>query len=404
MGNINIEQFLNYKKIKDVKGLITEKQLYEINKVFFYYDSQTIKNRLTNIRDFIINGVETHWLGRLRIITRKLKNDIISEYSCKIRYGDNWELKRNELKDKVRMDKNNFINKYGEEEGTRRWEERNKKTISYGLNPAIMRYGEEEGTRRWEDTLRRKINTMLETKKIRPYRNGRTLPEYQQRFGIETGFKLWDERNKRQSNQLSLSGFIEKYGEEVGKKQWEEYTKSMCKTTLKSFIERHGDELGKKRYEIFINRIKYTNSEKYYIEKYGEVDGKIKYKEFFLSKISQFKDKYSKVSQDLFWNIYDGIVEKDNEKCYFYELNSEYTFFVWNNDIKIINVDFKMGNKIIEFDGDYWHSKEEQIKIDKMRDDYLIKKGYIVKRVKEKEYKLNKECVINECLKFLNNK
>lgn len=197
---------------------------------------------------------------------------------------------------------------------------------------------------------------------------------------------------------------MKKYGKEAGEKQWEEYTKSMCKTTLKSFIERHGDELGKKRYEIFINRIKYTNSEKYYIEKYGEVDGKIKYKELVLSKMAQFKDKYSKVSQDLFWNIYDGIIEKDNEKCYFYELNDEYTFFVWNNDIKIINVDFKMGNKIIEFDGDYLHSKEEQIKIDKMRDDYLIKKGYIVKRVKEKEYKLNKECVINECLKFLNNK
>ena len=112
MGKIKMEQFLKYKKIKDIKDLITEHQYNEINKLFYYYDTITIKNRLTNIRDFILNGVDSNWLGRLRIITNKLKNDVISEYSCKIRYGNNWEQKQNVLKEKVKMDKNNFIKKY----------------------------------------------------------------------------------------------------------------------------------------------------------------------------------------------------------------------------------------------------------------------------------------------------
>ena len=400
MGKIKMEQFLKYKKIKDIKDLITEHQYNEINKLFYYYDTITIKNRLTNIRDFILNGVDSNWLGRLRIITNKLKNDVISEYSCKIRYGNNWEQKQNVLKEKVKMDKNNFIKKYGEDEGKKRWEDRNKKVVSYGLEPAIKRYGEEEGKKRWEKTLKTKIQTMSERKKIRPYRNGRTLTEYQIKYGVEEGYKKWEDRNKRQKYNLSLQGFIDKYGEVDGKMKWDDFVKNMSKTGLDSFIKRYGKQNGKKRYDVYINIMKYVTSKEYFIEKFGEIDGEIRYKELMLKKISYFKDKYSKISQDLFWNIFEQLEDKN---CYFYELNNEYTFFVHKDNIIIIRVDFKMGNKIIEFDGDYWHSKPEQIKKDTLRDEYLTNKGYLIKRVKEKSYMLNKQMVINECLEFLKN-
>lgn len=401
MEDLTIEKIINYKKIIDVKHMITEKQYNQLGNVVKYYNVKTIRNRLTNIREFIINGVDAHWVGRLRVIVNKLKNDVISEYACKIRYGDNWSLKQNSLKDKVRMDKNNFIKKYGEVEGVKRWEDRNTKIKSYGLEYAIQRYGVDEGTKRWEKTLAQKIQTMADRKKIRPYRNGRTLPEYQEKYGITEGFKLWDERNKRQSYRNSLKGFIDKYGEIEGKLKWDEYRASMCLTTLDAFITRHGEKIGKERYDSFIEKIRYTGTVEYYIEKYGEIEGVIKHKEYLLSKISQFKDKYSKISQDLFWNIYTRLTP--NNKCYFYELNKEFTFYVFEKNMTIINVDFKLGNKIIEFDGDYWHSKPEQIEKDKMRDDFLIKKDYIVKRVKECDYRKNKEVVINECLKFLKN-
>jgi hypothetical protein len=398
---LTIEQIISYKKIIDIKQMITKKQYEQLEKVAEYYNVKTIKNRLTNIREFILNNVEDHWLGRIRIITNKLKNDVISEYACKIRYGNNWELKQNNLKTKVRMDKDNFIKKYGEEEGTLRWQERNLKVKSYGLKYAIARYGKEEGKKRWEKTLNQKIQTMSERKKIRPYRNGRTLAEYQERYGVTHGYKLWDERNKRQSYRNSIQGFIDKYGEIDGKLKWEEYRKSMALTTLESFVKRYGETLGKERYDSFIQKIKYSATIDYYIEKYGEIDGLTKYKENKLSKIYQFQNKYSKISQDLFWSIYPKLTT--NEGCYFYELNTEYTFYVWEDNMTIINVDFKLGNKIIEFDGDYWHSKPEQIKKDKQRDDYLRKKGYIILRIRESDYRNDKNKIINECLNFLKN-
>lgn len=403
MGKISMNQFLKYKKIKDVKDMITEKQYVEINKLFNYYDTNTIKNRLQSIRGFIINQVETNWLGRLKIITSKLKNDVISEYACKVRYGDNWKKKQDILKDKVKMNKNNFIVKYGEEVGLQKWEERNKKVVSYGLNPAILRYGYKEGKKRWEKTLKQKIETMSETKKIRPYRNGRTLPEYQQKYGVEIGYKKWVERNKKQSHRFSLHFFLEKYGEDVGTQEWEKYCNSMSKTTEEAFIKRYGDILGKDRYCKFIERMSYIQTEDYYVEKHGEKFGPIKYQEIIMSKISSFKDKYSKVSQDLFWNIYEKLPNDYRKNCYFYELNNEYCFYVWEDKINLISVDFKLGNKIIEFDGDYWHSTDKQKKIDIIRDDILNKKGYIIKRIKENEYRLNKVKIVNDCLEFLKN-
>jgi hypothetical protein len=401
MGKLTLNKILNYKKIKDIKNQVTEKQILELNSVIEKYDTYTIKNRLTNIRDFILCNVEDDWLNRLDIIVNKLGNDCISEYSCKIRYGEKWEEKRNNLIEKVKVDKNFFISKYGLEKGEEKWKERNSKLVSYGLNAAVKRYGLEEGKKRWEKTLSQKIESMKESKKIRPYRNGRTLSEYQNRYGVELGYKKWKERNIKQSIRFSKQYYIDKYGDEQGQVLWNEYCVKMNKTTLDSFIERYGEKIGVERYDLFINKIKEKNKESFFIEKYGEENGKVKYKEFITKKISNFKDKYSKISQDLFWNIYKEL--KQSQNCYFYELNHEYVFYVWNNDMTIINVDFRMDDKIIEFDGDFWHSSEKQIDIDKKRDYFLISKGYKIKRVKEKEYRKDKNKIINECIKFLKN-
>ena len=113
-------------------------------------------------------GVDNHWLGRIKIIRTKLKNDTISEYACKVRYGDKWYEKQSELKNKVKITFNNLKNKYGETIATEKWEEikRNRKT--YGKQIMIDKYGEEEGILRWEKALSSKINTMHERKKIKP--------------------------------------------------------------------------------------------------------------------------------------------------------------------------------------------------------------------------------------------
>lgn len=398
MGKLTVDRILNYKKLRDVRDMITQSQINEIDKLSRFYDTNTIKNRLTNIRDFILCGVDDHWLGRLRIIQSKLKNDVLSEYSNKIRYGDMWNQKREVLKDKVKMDKNKFIELYGYDEGIRRWELRNSKVVSYGLEPAIKRYGRVEGLKRWNTTLKQKISTMSERKKIRPYRNGRTLSEYQNRYGVENGFKLWYQRNKRQSFRFSKNYYIDTYGDDYGLKKWEEYCQSMVRTTKQSFIDRYGETKGIKRYEKFVSRLSYTQSLDYYIERYGD-EGEDKYRQYVLSKINEFPSKTSKISQKMFWEIYENL--ENTEMVFFYELNDEYTFYVWESGMTIISVDFKCGNKIIEFDGDYWHSKEHQKCIDVKRDKFLKSKGYDILRISESDYYNNPDGVINKCLKFL---
>lgn len=395
MAIITYERFITYKKIKDLVHLINDKQKTQIEKLSDVYDTQSIKNRLDSIRQFILCGVDEHWLGRLRLIQRKLKTDAISVYACKVRYGDKWNVKRNELIEQVKGSEENYVRRFGEEEGKRRWEEfKNLKT--YGLEYMVERYGEEEGKKRWEKALSQKVNTMAERKKIQPYRNGRTLFELQNKHGIKEGYDRWVEMCEKVGYCQTLEFYIERYGEEDGTKRYEQRCLLRDTNSLKSHIRRYGEEEGTKRYEEFVKKVKIRSSKEYIILTKGEDY----YKELVKKKLNYFDKSYSKVSQELFWLIYEKL--EKTEKCYFAELNEEFSFYIWENNMTIINVDFKLGNNIIEFDGEYWHSRPEQIKKDKERDEYLIKKGYNLLRVKERDYYKDKEKVVEQCIKFLN--
>ena len=57
---------------------------------------------------------------------------------------------------------------------------------------------------------------------------------------------------------------------------------------------------------------------------------------------------------------------------------------------------------IIEFDGDYWHSKQVANPTREQKRDNGIKSlGYEVLHVKEKDYKDNPQKVVDKCLTFL---
>jgi hypothetical protein len=376
MGKLTYEKIINYKKIKDITNLITEKHKIQINKLINEYDTQSIKNRLDSIRQFILCGVDDHWLGRIKIIRTKLKTDVISDYSCKIRYGDMWEQKQFEFKNKVKTTFDTLKDKFGYEIAKEKWEELKIKRKTYGKEIMIEKYGEDEGLKKWKSALNSKINTMLERKKITPYRNGRTLLEYQERDGIKLGYEKWVKRNNKQKYRFSIQYYIDTYGENYIE-EWVKYTKSMSKTTLKSYIERYGEKIG--------------------VIKYNE-------NVYKLVENLKLRPNYSKISQELFLKLLSYF--DDTSNIYFAEHGGEFIFYPNIDDnifgiIKLIQVDFKIDNKIIEFDGDYWHSKKEQIKKDKLRDTYLNKKGYTIKRIKESDYKNNKEKIVNECLKFL---
>ena len=354
------------------KRLIKDEHKTEILKILQFFNSKSIKNRLKNIYDFIKYDVSGDWLERLDIIQRVLKNDVMSDYALEIRYGKcNVENKKNELKNKVSHTLEIYKNKHGEVEGKIKYENyKIKSKTPWGLEACVKKFGEVEGLKKWEERLNKKNTTMLERKKIKPYKNGRTLFEYQERYGVEDGYKRWLLRNKKQSYRFSKEYYIKQFGVEEGEKLWITYKNNMDKTSLTSFIKRYGEKIGSIKYYEYIDK---------------------------LFKCGLF---YSKISQELFWGINQYLFDDNLVK--FYEKNGEEIFYINKFGLKCIFVDFKYKNKIIEFDGDYWHNKPEQIIQDKLRDEYLTSVGYEILRVKESEYIKNKEEMVNKCIIFLN--
>lgn len=154
------------------------------------------------------------------------------------------------------------------------------------------------------------------------------------------------------------------------------------------------------------------------IERYGENEGKniwVRRQEKWIDSCKKSrKNGFSKISQELFWQIYDELNNK--QYIYFAELdenknkdenghNNEYKLNLKDRIILPDFLDFK-SKKIIEFDGTYWHG-EHAIKNtnklrEKERDDLAIECGFSVFRVKEEDYRKNPINVLNNCLQFLN--
>ena len=129
---------------------------------------------------------------------------------------------------------------------------------------------------------------------------------------------------------------------------------------------------------------------------------------------------YSKVSQLLFVKIYELIKDKlplpyfatmgrdgkiydprtFNKTCKL--VHDEWFHISKNRVMMFFDFYIKETKSIIEFDGDYWHGeKRGNQERDTKRDATLLKEGFRLLRVKERDYKINPQKVIDECLKFL---
>ena len=145
------------------------------------------------------------------------------------------------------------------------------------------------------------------------------------------------------------------------------------------------------------------------IDKYGKEKGEEVWLNRQIKWIENYKkNNFSKISQELFWSIYDTV--KENE-IYFATLkdgskdesgaNNEYRLKL---DTCAIIPDFfiKNKNKIIDFDGTYYHRKESPNENKKKeRDCAIVRNGYKILHVKEREYRECKENVIQQCIDFI---
>lgn len=147
------------------------------------------------------------------------------------------------------------------------------------------------------------------------------------------------------------------------------------------------------------------------IKKYGEEEGLKRWKERQLKWQENYKHlNYSKISQELFWNIYFKL----NDKCFFAQndngmmdnsgKNHEKRVLTSNTSVSL-DFYYPKTNTIIEFDGDYWHSDTREYvnkHRDIERDNSLKKAGYNkILHIKESEYNKDKEGTIQKCIDFL---
>lgn len=181
-------------------------------------------------------------------------------------------------------------------------------------------------------------------------------------------------------NRFSLEKCVQKYGKEEGERVWRD------------------------RQERWLNKLN-SKSEEEKIE--------INRKKLFNN------SGYSKVSQKLFWRIYDNFQKNDIR---FEELNSEIIRYDKQNKIhyKYDYVDFTL-KKCIEFNGDYWHcnpikynenfihpiSKTTAKEIwnkDNKKTEWMINQGYQVLTIWESEYRKNPQETLERCIDFINKK
>lgn len=175
--------------------------------------------------------------------------------------------------------------------------------------------------------------------------------------------------------------------------------------SIQWFKHKYGDE-----WEFYfdnrINKLKEirTNSLKWYKNKYGDVIGEFEYEKSVINKINMLiklkGNRYSKISQELFWNIYNKL--NDKSKIFFHELNHEYVIKIpkkYSYHRTVMIVDFIKENKIIEYNGIYWHNDKD----DEIRNNILNDLGYEVLYITSDEYNKNKKdtSIVDKCIKYL---
>ena len=212
-----------------------------------------------------------------------------------------------------------------------------------------------------------------------------------------------DRMNANHNNPLRLDYYTSRgYSKKEAKKLLKERQTTF---SLAKCIEKYGEEEGQKIFEDRQVRWQKTLSSK----PQEEID------RINRAKASQTANvvAYSKVSQELFNAIYAKIKDK-YQKIYYATLtntksinfNKNYEYEVLLEDkIHRYFLDFyvKDNNKVIEFDGDYWHGEKRGNQTrDKEREEKLKELGFInILRVRERDYRADPKKMIDECIKFI---
>jgi hypothetical protein len=193
-----------------------------------------------------------------------------------------------------------------------------------------------------------------------------TLNNLVKKYGIEEGKKRWNKYCNLQSITNSLAYKKEKYG-------WDEndfkiFNKSRA-ITLVNMIKKYGEKKGSEVFDEYTKKQRINGKTlDYFIEKLGDIDGTIKYKEISMAKTKGSLisgSSYSKVSQD-FFNKIDEYFVSIYETCY---ATKNYEKIIYIDSISkcyLLDYYIKDIHVCIEFNGDYYHANPNKYSPDFM--------------------------------------
>ena len=240
-----------------------------------------------------------------------------------------------------------------------------------------------------------------QNKKIKNHKNDANIEYY-----IGMGYSKIDAINKIKERQTTFSKeiCIQKYGIEKGLKIWNERQEKWKKT-----MDNKPEEE-----KIRINKLKGITLENM-IRKYGPIDGAEKYNDWKLSRKPTVKS-ISKISQELFFQI----LEKINDKNIKFGKHGKEFYIKTKSGIYFY--DFRCNKKIIEFNGDIFHANPKIYSendfpnfynpnlsardiwiMDKKKLKVLEEFGFNYLIIWESDYKNDPDKILKECLEFLNN-
>lgn len=134
--------------------------------------------------------------------------DSMSEAFHKAKYGEYWESILKKRIKSISTNLESFINRYGQEEGLKRYKQANKNKAP-SLEKYINLYGKEDGTLRWNNWRESNRGNLSLERKIKIH-------------GEEEGLRLYDEMRDIFKNKNYIEYYINLYGEVEGTNRYHE--------------------------------------------------------------------------------------------------------------------------------------------------------------------------------------
>jgi len=278
-----------------------------------------------------------------------------------------------------------YIFKFGKCDGIKKYKEYTEKLKPRGTLPYyIKKYGEVDGTKKYKEK-NRKLSVSEESLRLNGY--------------SEDDIKNIKNIHSKKSS-LNMENCVRIYGADAKFKIEEWKRNRVCVRKVDDWVLKKGKslieatELVKKYQSRDLN---------FFICKYGDTDGKIKWREYIDSKMNCFFGE-SKSQLQFSKLLYMSL--SDDLKYLFRGCpitNSEVIVFEDNPyNLKYCVPDVVISNIIIEFDGEYWHNMEHIKERDIVKEFLLQSKKYVILRVKEKQFKKNITETIEQVIDQIN--